>query len=544
VRNLPVFIGFTILAAAAYPQSAIIPASTGHGAPTFNCALNDTYGDMDSSLVWKCQTPPTGWVPTPQFAPWGGTSTMPFTASDAILKGPRVDPRAFGAKDDGVTDDCNALTAASNYAASVSNGVFYLPYSPSGSFATSCAVTFQSNWYVEGSLKAIAGGTAASTALISTGNIQTLQNVGIYGPGTLNGNAISPIIVWVRTAEDFNVNVGSIDNMAVNGKGVYFGDDAGTGFAPGYGGRVYLTQFGLHSNPTSTGSICVYISGGNGTTGQFTDNYVSGNILHGCSIGWQDHVGGNDRFEQNHAWDQNMTVCFDLEANGATLLNEYCDTPTTYGYHIHGLNTAIIGGLAFNGTTGSLDNVATAIQFDTPSDPQALVTGVTIYGTDSSHRWAADTNLGFSTTHTTWCDIRNETNIVTVEEGNNCLRGGGQLYTSGVQMRNSSTVTYNGTTYACSTSCNFNGGGAMQVANLSQNATSTWTVSTPSGAAYAYFTFLVCEPSSGGPFTFSWPASFSGFGSISGTLNSKCAVQDGVWNGTVMRATGPIQINE
>jgi hypothetical protein len=64
----PVFVGFTVLAAAGHAQ--IIPGSTGHGAPTFNCAANDYYKDVDSGLVWQCKTPPTGWAPTPQFVPW------------------------------------------------------------------------------------------------------------------------------------------------------------------------------------------------------------------------------------------------------------------------------------------------------------------------------------------------------------------------------------------------------------------------------------------------------------------------------------------
>lgn len=63
--KLSIFLG---LALSAHAQ--IIPGSSGHGKPTFNCALNDSYNDVDSGLVWQCVNPPTGWIPTPQFMPW------------------------------------------------------------------------------------------------------------------------------------------------------------------------------------------------------------------------------------------------------------------------------------------------------------------------------------------------------------------------------------------------------------------------------------------------------------------------------------------
>jgi hypothetical protein len=43
-----------LTAPAAHAQT--VPGSTGHGAPTFNCAVNDTYKDLDSGLVWRGNT--------------------------------------------------------------------------------------------------------------------------------------------------------------------------------------------------------------------------------------------------------------------------------------------------------------------------------------------------------------------------------------------------------------------------------------------------------------------------------------------------------
>ena len=57
-----------LTAPAAHAQT--IPGSTGHGAPTFNCAVNDTYKDLDSGLVWRCGPTANTWIPTPQFLPW------------------------------------------------------------------------------------------------------------------------------------------------------------------------------------------------------------------------------------------------------------------------------------------------------------------------------------------------------------------------------------------------------------------------------------------------------------------------------------------
>jgi hypothetical protein len=472
----------------------------------------------------------------------GGTFTGPISAPDiASSSMPVVDVTAapFNAVGDGTTDNCTALTTASNHALAIGG---WLQFPGGGVFATSCTVPFQTNWWVQGALTAIVGGTAASTALISTGTSQTMDHKGIYGPGVINGNALSPAIVWVQQGRHINISVGAIVGMAVNGKGVYFGDDSGVG-AGGYEGSVYEMGFGFHSNPPDTGSICVYISGGNGTQGAFTDDKLVNNVFHGCSIGYQDHAGGNNYFSGNHAWDQSLTVCFDEEAGGGTMIGEYCDSPSLYGFHIHTLQTNIIGGIAFNGANRALDNVATAIEYDNTAEPQSMVYGIRIYGTDASHRWAADTNLGFSSTQSVWCNVRDGSNVVTRQQGNNCLQGQAQIIFSGFQMKNGGTLSSAPASQNCNGTCAIAAGGNIRVITLTGSVTSsTFTLTTPSGATNGIFVVAVCQNATGG-FTFVPPANWSGFGTI-GTTANKCSTQNMWWDGTTLRATGTMQINE
>lgn len=61
-------IGLTLCAVASHGQ--IVPGSSGHGAPGFSCAANDTYKDVDNGLVWLCGPGNNNWQPTPQYVPW------------------------------------------------------------------------------------------------------------------------------------------------------------------------------------------------------------------------------------------------------------------------------------------------------------------------------------------------------------------------------------------------------------------------------------------------------------------------------------------
>jgi hypothetical protein len=461
-------------------------------------------------------------------------------SSGASGLGPTVNVTRYGAVGDGTTDNCTALTNASN-AALAANGVLYFPPA-AASFNTSCTVIFQSNWWVEGSLRAIAGGTAASVALVSTGTATTIQNKGIYGPGSIDANFISPIDVWVMQGKHINIALGSIIGMAVNGIGVYLGDDAGVG-AGGYEGSIYGVGFGLSSNPTHTGSTCVYISNGNGTQGAFTDDSVRNNVLHGCATGYQDKVGGNNKFNDNHAWDTAMTTCFEEFNTRGTMTNEYCDTPSLYGFRIHSTGTIINGGTAYNNNTFGTNGVATAIQFDVSADPSALVRGIRIYGQDASHQWAADTNMGFAATNSVWCDVRDQSNIVTKQFGTQkCIQTNTLTQLGSVLLKTGGMYAAIPASFSCTSVCAFSSGGNFQKATLTQNATSTFTVVSPDPSSYSTFTIMVCQPA-GGPFTFAWPANSVGGGTI-GTTASKCSVQEFVWDGTTLRAVSPIQINE
>lgn len=469
---------------------------------------------------------------------------VPISAPDAVLTGPRVDVRSKGAKGDGTTDNCTALTVAANAAFSA-GAVLYFPPS-AGYFGTSCTIPFLGNWLVDGNgPMALAGGTAASAALISTGTTQTPINIGIYGPGVINGNYLSPAIIWVMQGNHININVAWVIGIGAGQKGVYLGDDAGVG-AGGNEGVISYVRFGVRINPAHAGSTCVYISAGNGTQGQFTDNDVNHNVLHDCAIGWQDNVGGNDRISSNHSWDgTNMTACGYMFGSGGLISGEYCDTPATYGIRIHGLNTIIDGGLMYMGT-GGVDNTATAIFFDTPSEPQATIANVRIYGQDSTHRWAADTNVSTGAIQTTWNNIQNQNNIVTRPFGTGSYVIGGTLNVqSSTWLRNSGMYTANPNVFPCTATCTFSAGSNWQKATLTQNATSTFTITTPgpAGTTYTNFTFLICQPATGGPWTFAWPSNSAGGGSI-GTTAGLCSTQNFIWDGTTLRASAPIMINE
>lgn len=495
------------------------------------------------AVAFLCLCTLSGLAQSPTFGPpISGPQTFsgPITVPDAILNGPRIDVRYYGAKADGVTDNCTALTNATTYAATQQNSVLYIPF---GIVQTSCTVQFLSNWYVEGKLKAIAGGTAVSTALVSTGSntAQVMDHKGMYGPGLLDGAGISPVLVWMMQGQHVNISIAGIIGLAPNGKGIYAGDDAAVG-AGGFELYVDHVGFGLRSNPAHAGSVCIYISGGDGTGilghGQFTDNVITNNTLHDCALaGYQDHVGGNNNFSNNHAWDSSpIGTCFEIFAGGATLTNEYCDTPSTYGFRIHGVNTRIIGGTAYMGT-GGVDNTGTAFQFDTLPDPIADIVGVNIIGQDATHRWAVDTNLGFASNLTLYCGMM-LSNVVTSNAGGACLLPR-SVFSGSTRMRNG--VFFSApANISCTSTCTFSlDNSNFHKATLTANATSTIT----SVNSYSKQTIMICQPASGGPFTFTPPANSVGFGTI-GTTSSKCSVQDFVWDGTTLRATSTMQPNE
>lgn len=146
-KLIKILFGFLFLSLVAGGQ--IVPGSSGHGAPTFNCAGNDTYKDVDSGLVWQCVNPPTGWIPIPQFMPWGGTQ-----ASNGLVKMPEI---IVGIAAVTALQTVRGIVAAS-YGPSTSNGATYMDVFPFGYSPWGSAITFED--YATG-----ATGTAAAITL-------------------------------------------------------------------------------------------------------------------------------------------------------------------------------------------------------------------------------------------------------------------------------------------------------------------------------------------------------------------------------------------
>jgi hypothetical protein len=136
-----------------------------------------------------------------------------------------------------------------------------------------------------------------------------------------------------------------------------------------------------------------------------------------------------------------------------------------------------------------------------------------------------------------------ELNVVTRQQGNNCLRGQAQILFSGFQLKNGGTLSSAATTLSCNGTCAISGGGNVRFITLTGSVTSsTFNISMPSGATYAAITMMICQNATGG-FTFAPPANSVGFGTIS-TTAGLCSLQNFLWDGTTLRASSPIQTNE
>ena len=75
---------------------------------------------------------------------------------------------------------------------------------------------------------------------------------------------------------------------------------------------------------------------------------------------------------------------------------------------------------------------------------------------------------------------------------------------------------------------------------LSANATSTTLSNAQPGQ---WLNFIICQPATGGPFTFAWPAGVHG-GMTIGTTAGKCSVQSFVFDGAAAFATSPGVLNQ
>jgi hypothetical protein len=75
---------------------------------------------------------------------------------------------------------------------------------------------------------------------------------------------------------------------------------------------------------------------------------------------------------------------------------------------------------------------------------------------------------------------------------------------------------------------------------LNANVSSTNLVNAQAGQ---WLHFIVCQPSSGGPFTFNWPGTVRG-GMTVGTTAGKCSAQSFVFDGTSAFATSSGAANQ
>ena len=466
----------------------------------------------------------------------GGCST--FDSAGKVACGgaadeSQVDIRHYGAVNSTTIDNCAAITRAAQYAATLKLGMLFIP---SGNYGTSCTVPWLTSMHIQGRLFALSGGSAA-TALIATGNTvpQRMQETVIDGYGYIDGNRISAIDVWILEA--FGVQIKQVTLMGFTSAGVYGGDDAGVGLG-GFGIVLKDVNFGLLSNAVTAGSKCVYLSGGNGTRGGFTDSILGGNTFHGCTIGAQDKVGGNNRYYNNDAWDKLMTTCYDWDfRNGGTSIGDECDTPLVDAWHIHGSGARLFNNVAYLNNLYAPDNAVVAVHFDTLPDPGATVQGLVIHGQDARHRFAADTNLGLNTVNTRWCS-NTDTNVVKLNLGTECIEGGatmaGQLHMKG-------SIDWSNSTPTCSAgACAFNASASNVLAlTLERNVTS----STLTGSGSTMLLFHLCQPPGGGPYTFAWMSNSTGMGAI-GTKAGTCSEQLAYWDGQRLRAISAMQVNE
>lgn len=442
-----------------------------------------------------------------------------------------IDIRAYGANGNGVADNCTAIT---NAAAACSNQTLYVP---KGTFNTSCsiAVPLTCDLKIDGTLKA----TASMDSLLKAGtNADFWDRKALSGKGTLDGNQLATNVLWLRSYRQNEISEINISGIAASGAGIYLGDTAGSSLG-GYAAQIHDIQWGQHSASTQTGSICFVADTNTGDTKFYNSD------PHGCSIGVKDYVGGS-RYINLHAWDQNMTVCFDDIGNGTFWGYSQCDTPSQYGWHIHGFGAHIISNRAYYFGTGA-DNVATAFYFDQP-DPNVVMMDTYFQGT-TGHRWAADTNLA-TINFTTGLDYFYGTLYAGVSVVTKTL-GSTATVPSIVSLLQSHLVQgYYQTRYAVTSSATpvFHiGFGTHQKLVLSQNVASS-TVdgvlfgSAPSWGQRAITTIEICQPSAGGPYTFVWPTNTIGGGTI-GTTADKCSYQTFQWDEQNLTALGPMMQN-
>ncbi len=453
-----------------------------------------------------------------------GTGTAKFgNVVQGLL---RVDVRYYGAVGDGVTDNCTALTNAANAAA---GGVMYVPPSV---FATSCAVNLPVNasLYLEPGAVIQAKTGSAMTAVVVAGSTGFWADQMISGGGTLDANNTAQRALWLKRQYR-----GRIANLRMLNATSYCMQNGDT--ADGYTG----------SNSMDAVEFWCYRTGSAipaGSYGIWTDNatdskYVQGYVK-GYAEGVRDDVGGS-RYGYLHVWDTNqngaMTACFDDNGQGNWWSDNICDSPTQYGAVLRSFNSHWSNNrFELNGTY-SVTNTVIAFHSLNP-DPTSFFVGNEFTATvTTGMNWARDFDVVPAPNMQTEFVANRPTYVTTKTVGtNDYLRSTnsfGSYKDFGAHTMNSANVvTWSATpTFTLSFE-------NVQKLILAGNVTaSTWT----SSGALQQFLVVLCQNATGG-YTFNWGRVLGG--GVPSTAANSCSTQMFYDDGTVIRATGPMQINE
>ena len=456
------------------------------------------------------------------------TSTGTATLASVIGGGPRVDVRYYGAIGDGVTDNCTALT---NAAAGAAGGVLYVPPLV---FVTSCTINLAVNGslYIEpsGVVQAKAGSALAAVVVAGATGFWTDQI--ITGGGTIDANNTAMRALWLKRQYR-----GRLANLRMINATNYCLQNGDTADGAGYTG----------SNSMDAVEFWCYRTGSAipvGSYGIWTDNatdskYVQGYVK-GYAEGVRDDVGGS-RYGYLHVWDTNqsgaMTACFDDNAQGNWWSDNICDTPTQYGAILRSFNSHWSNNrFELNGTYGVTN---TAIGFHSVNaDPTSFFVGNEFTSTVATGMaWAKDFDIVPIANMQTEFIANRPTYVTTKQVGtNDYLRSTnsfGSYKDFGAHTMNSANVV----TWSATPTFTL-GFENVQKLTLTGNVTgSTWT----SSGALQQFLVILCQNTTGG-FTFNW-GRVAGGGTPS-TAPSSCSVQTFYDDGTAIRATAPMQVNE
>lgn len=339
---------FAVLFLSVAASAQIDPGSKGHGQPTFNCAINETYGDLDTGLVWKCYTQPAGWAPTPYFQPWGTVSTggaSLITPNPQAFNGPITAGTINGdvVVDGTVNPTINAAwtacqNTATNCALQVPAGTFPLTSTlaePEAAYSTSI--------FGRGSDKTIIKATAAMTTMLLKGNATigsafVIQGVTFQCNNGTTINAQNGVklqrVRGVILSDVHVINCGTLD--------IDFGEDAP---ATNQFGGTFKDLFTDYNEGVFTGPA----GGGGPTPPDFSvqlratagDSVFRGMVLRNAHTASLHVDGGNVVFSDVHGFGFSATnylsyiPAYIIEENGTgnTYYGTYFDSPGVAAIH-------------------------------------------------------------------------------------------------------------------------------------------------------------------------------------------------------------------